>query len=384
MIHLLLVLIYLTFISLGLPDAVLGSAWPVMHQELNVSVSYAGILTFITCGFTIVSSLLSARLTKRFGTGLVVVVSVMLTAFGLLGYYFSTQFYMLAIFAIPYGFGAGGIDAALNNYVAVHFKAKHMSWLHAMWGVGATLGPYAMSFALTNNMPWNDGYLIIFILQCVLLFVLFFSLPLWKKNTNNTTEDKVKVLGFKELFSIRGLFGVLVMFFSYCALEQTAMLWASSYLISNNNVSTEVAAFFASMFCVGITVGRFINGFIATKLKDKDMIRLGLAIIFIGVVLLFINIHIVLTYVGFILIGLGCAPIYPSIIHSTPFYFGEDVSQSLIGIQMAVAYVGVLFMPPLFGLIADFIDIKILPIFLFAFLLLMIVCHEILLKKIKK
>jgi fucose permease len=384
MIHLLLVLIYLTFISLGLPDAVLGSAWPVMHQELNVSVSYAGILTFITCGFTIVSSLLSARLTKRFGTSLVVVVSVMLTAFGLLGYYFSTQFYMLAIFAIPYGFGAGGIDAALNNYVAVHFKAKHMSWLHAMWGVGATLGPYAMSFALTNNMPWNDGYLIIFILQCVLLFVLFFSLPLWKKNTNNTTEDKVKVLGFKELFSIRGLFAVLVMFFSYCALEQTAMLWASSYLISNNNVSTEVAAFFASMFCVGITVGRFINGFIATKLKDKDMIRLGLAIIFIGMVLLFINIHIVLTYVGFILIGLGCAPIYPSIIHSTPFYFGEDVSQSLIGIQMAVAYVGVLFMPPLFGLIADFIDIKILPIFLFAFLLLMIVCHEVLLKKIKK
>ena len=383
MIHLLLVLIYLTFISLGLPDAVLGSAWPVMHQELNVSVSYAGILTFITCGFTIVSSLLSARLTKRFGTGLVVVVSVMLTAFGLLGYYFSTHFYMLAIFAIPYGLGAGGIDAALNNYVAVHFKAKHMSWLHAMWGVGATLGPYAMSFALTNNMPWNDGYLIIFILQSILLFVLFFSLPLWQKKSTSVEEVDVKVLGVKDLFSIRGLLAVLIMFFCYCSLEQTAMLWASSYLISNNNVSVEVAAFFASMFCIGITVGRFINGFVATKLKDKDMIRLGSLIIFAGVLLLFVNAHVVLTYISFVLIGIGCAPIYPSIIHSTPQYFGKDVSQSLIGIQMAVAYIGVLFMPPLFGVLADFIDIKILPIYLFIFLLLMIVCHEILLKKTK-
>ena len=383
MIHILLVLIYLTFISLGLPDAVLGAAWPVMHQELNVSVSYAGILTFFTCGFTIVASLLSARLTKKFGTGLVVIFSVFLTAVGLLGYYFSSQFYMLVLFAIPYGLGAGGIDAALNNYVAIHFKAKHMSWLHAMWGLGATLGPYAMSFALTNNMPWNDGYLIIFIIQSLLLFVLFLSLPLWK-NTKNEEVCKIKVLGFKELFSIKGLIFLLVMFFCYCALEQTAMLWASSYLISNNNVSVDTAAFFASMFCIGITVGRIISGFVSIKLKDKNMIRLGLVFILIGIILLFINMNIVLTYIAFIIIGFGCAPIYPSIIHATPDYFGKDISQSLIGIQMAVAYIGVLFVPPLFGIIADFITVTLLPLFLLIFLILMIVCHEILLYKREK
>ena len=385
MIHLLLLLIYLSFISLGLPDSLLGSAWPEIHQKINVPISYAGILTATSCMFTIVSSLLSAKLTKKFGTGLVIVFSTFLTAFALMGFCLSNSFILLVLFSIPYGLGAGGIDAALNNYVAVHFKAKHMSWLHAMWGIGATIGPYVMGFVLTNNNPYNEGYLIISIIQFVLMFILMLSLPLWKKmKTEETDEKEMKVLNFKEIFNIKGVLIVIITFFCYCALEQTAMFWASTYLVENNKIDIATAALLASLVCIGITVGRIINGFIAMKLKDKDMIRIGTSIIFIGVLFLILDINNVVTYIGFILIGLGCSPIYPSIIHSTPTYFGEDVSQSLIGVQMAGAYIGVLLMPPLFGVIADFVSIKLLPFYLLFFLVVLIVCHERLLRIIKK
>ena len=384
MIHLLLLLIYLSFISLGLPDSLLGSAWPEIHQKINVPISYAGILTATSCMFTIVSSLLSAKLTKKFGTGLVIVFSTFLTAFALMGFCLSNSFILLVLFSIPYGLGAGGIDAALNNYVAVHFKAKHMSWLHAMWGIGATIGPYVMGFVLTNNNPYNEGYLIISIIQFVLMFILMLSLPLWKKmKTEETDEKEMKVLNFKEIFNIKGVLIVIITFFCYCALEQTAMFWASTYLVENNKIDIATAALLASLVCIGITVGRIINGFIAMKLKDKDMIRIGTSIIFIGVLFLILDINNVVTYIGFILIGLGCSPIYPSIIHSTPTYFGEDVSQSLIGVQMAGAYIGVLLMPPLFGVIADFVSIKLLPFYLLFFLVVLIVCHERLLRIIK-
>lgn len=383
MIQLLLLLIYLSFISLGLPDSLLGSAWPVIHEQMNLPVSFAGIITAIICLFTVLASILSAKITKKLGTGVVVVLSVFLTVIALGGFYFSSNFLMLIIFSIPYGFGAGGIDAALNNYVAVHYKAKHMSWLHAMWGVGAIIGPYAMGFALTNNKPWNNGYLYIAIIQLVVLLILVFTLPLWKK-TNEGKEEEIKVLSIKDMLSIKGVFIVLIVFFAYCSLEQSAMFWASSYLVENNKLDTSIAAMLASLFCIGITVGRFVNGFLAIKLKDKDMIRIGLSIIFIGVLLMFININNILMCVGFVLIGLGCAPIYPSIIHSTPIYFGSDVSQSLIGVQMAGAYIGTLVMPSLFGVIADLISIKILPIYLMMFLIIMFLGHEYLLAKIKK
>ena len=383
MIQLLLLLIYLSFISLGLPDSLLGSAWPVIHEQMNLPVSFAGIITAIICLFTVLASILSAKITKKLGTGVVVVLSVFLTVIALGGFYFSSNFLMLIIFSIPYGVGAGGIDAALNNYVAVHYKAKHMSWLHAMWGVGAIIGPYAMGFALTNNKPWNNGYLYIAIIQLVVLLILVFTLPLWKK-TNEGKEEEIKVLSIKDMLSIKGVFIVLIVFFAYCSLEQSAMFWASSYLVENNKLDTSIAAMLASLFCIGITVGRFVNGFLAIKLKDKDMIRIGLSIIFVGVLLMFININNILTCVGFVLIGLGCAPIYPSIIHSTPIYFGSDVSQSLIGVQMAGAYIGTLVMPPLFGIIADLISIKILPIYLMMFLIIMFLGHEYLLVKIKK
>ena len=386
MAHLLLLLIYLTFISLGLPDALLGSAWPNMHVDLNVPVSYAGFITAIITIGTIVSSLFSAKLNKRLGIG-VVFISVFLTAIALFGFFLSTKFYMLCLFAIPYGLGAGGIDSTLNNYVATHYKAKHMSWLHSMWGIGFTVGPYAMGFALTNNQPWNNGYLYISIIQFTIFLILVLSSPLWKKQTLNLEEVETtttKTTSFKDIFKIKGVIILLISFFCYCALEQTTALWATTYLVSETNIDADTGAYFASLFCIGITLGRIINGFIAMKLKDKQMIRMGIFIILVGIILIVCNFHKISTFGGFILIGLGCAPIYPSIIHSIPKYFGVEVSGSLIGISMAGAYCGVLLMPPLFGLITQFISVSILPYYLLTFLIILFIGHEILLKKLNK
>ena len=386
MAHLLLLLIYLTFISLGLPDALLGSAWPNMHVDLNVPVSYAGFITAIITIGTIVSSLFSAKLNKRLGIG-VVFISVFLTAIALFGFFLSTKFYMLCLFAIPYGLGAGGIDSTLNNYVATHYKAKHMSWLHSMWGIGFTVGPYAMGFALTNNQPWNNGYFYISIIQFTIFLILVLSSPLWKKQTSNLEEVETtttKTTSFKDIFKIKGVIILLISFFCYCALEQTTALWATTYLVSETNIDADTGAYFASLFCIGITLGRIINGFIAMKLKDKQMIRMGIFIILVGIILIVCNFHEISTFSGFILIGLGCAPIYPSIIHSIPKYFGVEVSGSLIGISMAGAYCGVLLMPPLFGLITQFISVSILPYYLLTFLIVLFIGHEILLKKLNK
>ena len=382
----LLLLIYLTFISLGLPDALLGSAWPNMHVDLNVPVSYAGFITAIITIGTIVSSLFSAKLNKILGIG-VVFISVFLTAIALFGFFLSTKFYMLCLFAIPYGLGAGGIDSTLNNYVATHYKAKHMSWLHSMWGIGFTVGPYAMGFALTNNQPWNNGYLYISIIQFTIFLILVLSSPLWKKQTSNLEEVETtttKTTSFKDIFKIKGVIILLISFFCYCALEQTTALWATTFLVSETNIDADTGAYFASLFCIGITLGRIINGFIAMKLKDKQMIRMGIFIILVGIILIVCNFHKISTFGGFILIGLGCAPIYPSIIHSIPKYFGVEVSGSLIGISMAGAYCGVLLMPPLFGLITQFISVSILPYYLLTFLIVLFIGHEILLKKLNK
>lgn len=371
----LLAIIYICFISLGLPDSLLGAAWPTIYKEFNIPVSYAGIISIIISATTIISSLLSDKLTKKFSPGVVTVVSIITTAVALLGFSLSNNFWMLVIFAIPYGLGAGGVDACLNNYVALHYKSNHMSWLHAMWGVGATISPYIMGYALTDGTGWNQGYLIISILQLSLSFVVLFTLPKWKKKANVENIEN-NALSFKEIFSIPGAITCFIMFFCYCALEQTSMLWASSYLVDNNGMEKEVAAMLASLFCIGITVGRFINGFLTYKLSDKSLIRLGLGVLVLAIGLLFIPFTFT-TIIGFILIGLGCAPIYPSIIHSTPNLFGVQNSQAMIGVQMAFAYLGTLAMPPLFGLIANHISISLLPIYLIVILILMIITNEI-------
>ena len=387
MIHLLLAIIYISFISLGLPDSLLGSVWPTVYREFQVPISYAGIVSMIIAVGTIISSLQSDRLTRALGTGKVTAISVAMTAAALFGFSFSGSFWMLCLWAIPYGLGAGSVDASLNNYVALHYESRHMSWLHCFWGVGATLGPYIMGFALTAGRGWNTGYRYIGILQLVLTAVLFLSLPLWKGRTADSGEgaaDSGKALSLREILRISGAKEVMLCFFCYCALEQTAGLWASSYLSLHKGVAPETAAGFASMFFIGITVGRAVSGFVTMKLNDAQMIRLGEGIIAVGIAAMLLPFGSAVSLVGLILVGLGCAPIYPCIIHSTPEHFGADRSQAIIGVQMASAYCGTCLMPPLFGLIANHITVSLFPAYMLVILVLMALMHESLLVKAGK
>ena len=385
MVHLLLVIIYLAFISLGLPDALLGAAWPSMYPQFDVPVSYAGIISMIIALGTVVSSLQSDRLTQKLGTGKVTALSVLMTAMALFGFATSHSFGMLCLWAIPYGLGAGSVDASLNNYVALHYESRHMSWLHCMWGIGASAGPYIMGYALTAGWGWNSGYHIIAVLQIVLTAILLCSLPLWKQRPAEVLQDgkvqNVKALSIREVLQLAGAREILVCFFCYCALEQTTGLWASSYLTLHKGVSADTAASFASMFYLGITVGRALSGFLTMKLNDVQMIRLGEVIIGIGVLVMLLPFGQSLSLAGLILIGLGCAPVYPCVIHSTPAHFGADKSQAIIGIQMACAYVGTCLMPPVFGLIANHITVALLPVYLLIILVLMVIMHELLCKK---
>ncbi len=388
MVQLLLVIIYISFISLGLPDALLGSAWPSMYREMGVPVSYAGIISMIISFGTIISSLQSDRLTKKLGAGMVTAVSVAMTAAALFGFSVSGSFPVLCLWAVPYGLGAGSVDAALNNYVALHYTSRDMSWLHCMWGVGTIVGPYVMGYALTNGMTWNRGYFIISVLQIVLSAALFFSLPIWRKMEKKGTEgqhesgtESRKALRLKEIIRIPGAEEIMVTFFCYCAVEQTAMLWGSSYMVLHNGLTAEEAASYASLFCIGITVGRFLNGFLMMRFQDDQMIRAGQAVIIAGIVILLLPFGKVTAVGGLILIGLGCAPVYPCIIHSTPANFGADRSQALIGVQMASAYVGSCLMPPVFGLLANHISASLLPWYLLVIMLLMVIMYTNVIKK---
>ncbi len=377
MYSLLLVIIYVAFISLGLPDSLIGSAWPVMHTQLHVPVAYAGIITMTISAGTIVSSIFSDRLTRKLGAGLVTALSVLTTAIALFGFSVSHSFIALIFWAIPYGLGAGAVDAALNNYVALHYASRHMNWLHCFWGVGAALSPYIMSFYLTNGQAWNNGYRTVAILQLVLTAVLFVSLPLWTKKNTDTPIDTPKQLSFGEVLKLRGIWAILIAFFSYQAVEQTAGLWASSFLVQAKAIDPEIAARFASYFFLGITFGRFICGFIADRFGNRQLIRWGTLILLGGILLLALpGSSNSPALIGLLVIGLGCAPIYPSIIHSTPTNFGAEHSQSVIGIQMAVAYLGTTFMPPLFGWLASLISIQLYPFYLAFFALLMLATTE--------
>lgn len=384
MVNLLLSIIYLSFISLGLPDALLGSAWPSMYKEFNVAISYAGIISMIISAGTIISSLQSDRLTKKFGAGKITAFSVAMTAAALFGFSITHSYLFLCVWAIPYGLGAGSVDASLNNYVALHYESKHMSWLHCMWGIGATIGPYIMGYAITNN-NWNAGYRYISIMQIVLTAILFFSLPLWNKNDKENKENKEKIntktLSLIEIIKIKGAKEIMICFFCYCALEATTGLWASSYLNIYKGVDIKTAASFGSLFYIGITIGRAISGFITMKLNDNQMIVLGESLILIGIILMIIPAVNTVSLIGFIITGLGCAPIYPSIIHSTPYNFGAENSQAIIGVQMASAYIGTLAMPPLFGYIANHISISLLPFYLILILALMFIMHKLMIKK---
>lgn len=378
MLKVLLIIIYVAFISLGLPDAILGSAWPMIHKDLNVPISYAGIATMIVCGGTIISSFFSGKVIRKFGTGKVTTFSVLLTALGLLGIYFSPNFLWICILGIPLGLGAGAVDSALNNFVAINYKAKHMNWLHCFWGIGATSGPFIMSLYLLKDNGWRMGYATIGIVQAILVICLFISLPLWKKlevesDEGENVHSDVKV---STLLKLPGAKPALISFFCYCSVELTTGLWASSFLVLNNGLSVELAAKWVSLYYLGITVGRFLAGFIAMKLNNKQMIRSGQVIAIAGAILLIIKLPYNVQLIGLILIGLGCAPIYPAMLHETPNRFGKELSQGIMGIQMATAYVGSTLVPPIFGIISKVSGFGILPYFVLVLSVLMLFTSE--------
>ena len=382
MVHLLLVIIYLAAISLGLPDSLLGSVWPTIQRELGAPLSGASLIYMIvTCG-TITSSLMSERLTHRFGAGKVTAVSIAITAVAIFGNSISSEFWHLCLFAIPYGLGAGSIDAALNNYLATHYSSRYMSWFHALWGVGTIIGPYIFGCTLSAGLTWNDGYRYAAIIQSAIAVTVFLSLPLWKKNqTDVSSEQSSKPLTLKQTVRLRGAKEIFVAFFCYGAIEQTAALWASSYMVLHCGIDTVTVARYASMFYIGITAGRLVSGFFTIRFSDKQMIRFGMVLVGCGIFALFLPFGVGVTLAGLILIGLGCAPIFPCIIHSTPDIFGADKSQAMIGVQMAACYLGIFAMPPLFGFIANRINVSLYPFYLAAILVLMIVMYEKLMRK---
>lgn len=388
MYNLLLAIIYLAFIGLGLPDSLLGAAWPAMYKDFDAPLSLAGPIAIIISVGTIVSSLQSDRLTKLFGTGKVTALSVGLTAIALFGFSVSDSVLELCLWAIPYGLGAGSVDASINNYVAVHHKSHHMSWLHCMWGLGAAVGPYIMGAVLAGGGSWNSGYRAVTLMQVALTVILLLSVPLWKDSRAAVASDEAsappaKPLPLRQVIALPGAKALAICFFCYCAVETTAILWTSSYFSLARGTSADTAATYAGMFFVGITIGRGVSGFVTMKLSDTSMIRLGQAILGAGIFVMMLPFSDAVSLVGLVLIGLGCAPIYPCIIHAIASIFGADKSQAVIGVQMASAYVGPLLMPPLFGVIANNVSVVLLPAFLLVLTVLMVLMHEKLLRGTK-
>ena len=376
MVHLLLAIIYMAFISLGLPDGLLGAAWPSMVPELGTPVSFAGVIFIIISVGTVVSSLLSQRLNLRFGPGRVTAFSVAMTAAALFGFASCRSAWQLCLWALPYGLGAGSVDACLNNYVALHYASRHMSWLHCMWGIGASVGPYIMGAVLSAGRHWSAGYHAIGVLQLALTALLLLSLPLWRKGDEQGEGEKAKPLRLKEILAIPGAKPLLLAFFCYCALEQTMGLWAGSYLALYRSFTPERAAGFTGLFFLGITLGRALNGFLTIRFSDSFLTRTGFVIIALGIAAVLLPLGNTMALAGLVLVGLGCAPVYPCIIHATPARFGAGRSQAVIGILMAGAYLGNCLMPPLFGLIANHISIGLLPPYLLLLLAVMALSHR--------
>lgn len=368
MVHILIAIIYLAFISLGLPDALLGAAWPVMAPEMSAGLSWAGIVSMIISVGTVVSSLLSDRLTRRFGAGLVTAVSVLLTAGALWGFAMADAFWTLCLLAIPYGLGAGAVDAALNNYVAVHYTSRYMNWLHCFWGLGASIGPYIMGWALGAGHGWRTGYGTVGTIQIAMTALLFFTLPLWKKTHADATQEQSG--GLVKAVSVPGVKQILMAFFCYCALEATAFLWSASFLVEFKRIDAQTAASLAALFYLGMTFGRFVSGFVADRMGDENMIRIGTGGMVLGLVLIALPVKsTAVSLVGLLTLGLGAAPVYPAIIHATPAHFGKENSQAIVGIQMACAYVGMTLAPPVFGVLAQYVSMGLFPWYMGVFLL---------------
>jgi len=381
----LLIIIYIAFIMLGLPN-VLGSAWPVMHVDLGVSAASAGIISMILSGSTILAALWCDRVTKRLGANKVTLMSLIIIATSLIGFSMGTHFILLCLWSIPLGIGMGFLDAILNNVVALHYEAKHMNWLHAFWGVGAMIGPIIMSFALLRQNSWQAGYLFIGLIQLVFLVVFLLTFKLWKliqKSSRDSAEIQQESSSLKQLVGIPGVKQSLLLFFCYCAIEATVGLWASSYLVIVRDLAEETAALWVALYFGGITVGRFMAGFLTLKLSHKQLIQLGSWLISLGTIILLLPVPENLLLIALFLIGFGCAPIFPSLMHETPSNFGAENSQAIIGIQMAFAYMGSMLMPPLFGLLAEQTSYDLLPFYIGGFLVLMMMMAKWLYQKVQ-
>jgi len=353
-----------------------------MFNSLNVPLHYAGYISVIIAGGTVISSIFSERIIRRFGTGIVTVASTFMTAAAIVGFSFSHSFFLLCVFAIPLGFGAGSVDVALNNYVALHFKARHMSWLHCFWGIGASAGPLIMSSFLIRQNSWNAGYGAIGIIQFCLVILLIVSLPLWKNSESKENTERNNPVKFSEIFRMVGVKEVLIAFFCHCSIEITVVIWGASYLVIEKGISPEIAAKWIALYYVGLTFGRFISGFATIKLNNRRMIRLGQIILACGIIVLVLPFWDITLLPGLFVIGLGCAPIFPSLLHSTPENFGREHSQAIMGVQMGSAYIGTTIMPPIFGWFASHISFGMFPIFIGVLLIILIIMAEVLNRKI--
>ncbi|WP_179032832.1 MFS transporter [Paenibacillus kribbensis] len=387
-----LIVIYLAFVSLGLPDSLLGSAWPVMWPDMGASLGSAGILSMVVAGGTIISSLASGNLIQRLGTGKVTLISCLLTAGALLGFSMAPFMFWLVILAIPLGLGAGAVDAALNHYVAENYKAHHMNWLHCFWGLGATMGPIIMSYYIADHNSWRGGYTAVAMIQFALVLILFVTLPLWKRSAachepvsaqNDVQHDQAESVLLQtegnvktNVLHIKGVKPSLIAFLFYCGVESTVGLWGASYLVGARHITAETAAGWISLYYGGITIGRMITGFITLKVHNRVLIRCGQLVAIAGGGILLLPLPGALSLVGFILIGLGLAPIYPGLLHETPTRFGRGNSARLMGYQMAVAYTGTTFLPPLFGIIATQTSINLFPFVVLVFLIFMLMSAE--------
>ena len=373
----LLMMIYLSFISLGLPDSMLGSAWPAMNVSLSAPLWGAGLVQMLISFCTIISSLNSAKLIRRFGTGKLTAISVATTALALLGFSLAKNYAFLLLMAVPLGLGAGAVDAGLNNYVALHCEAKHMSWLHCFWGVGTIIGPMILSAVLRIGGSWATGYRVVGLIQCAVSALLFASLNMWKRTDIQQEEHEAKTLSVLDVLKLPGAKAGMVTFLCYCAVESTLGLWGATYISQVRGVDEAMAASFGAMFYIGITAGRAISGFMAMKLLPKQMVRVGQALLALGCMLMMIPAGSTLSGIGLVMCGLGCAPIYPNIIQDTPVNYGEENSQAAIGVQMAFAYVGSTFLPSIFGALAGVGGYGLLPYFAMGICLLMAVLFGI-------
>ena len=371
MYSLLIAVIYLIFISLGLPDSLLGSGWPAMHVAFSVPSSYAGYVSMTISFMTIISALLSPMMIKRFHTKWIVIVSIFLTIVGLMGFSASTAYAMLFVFAVPYGLGAGAIDASVNHYVANHYSGSVMNFLHCFYGLGAVISPNIMAVAL-SRARWNEGYRWTAYIQIFILLICIISLPLWKKNETDRQEEKEETAGIREALKRPGVVLTLIAFFAYCSGEATCFLWTSSYFAGvKEGLSDRLIASFGSLIFGGLMLGRLISGFVSNRLGDRRLIRIGILVEVLGILLAMIPVESYIpAAIGFVVIGMGMGPVYPAIQHMAPTNFGEKYSASVIGLQMASAYVGSTLMPMVFGNLQQSIGIGIMPFYLLIFAVL--------------